>query len=62
MSVFAIYKYDFVQTREGNLFVEGTTEKLIDKAQDIFDAMIKGDRPFPVNLQKRDKTLLITRC
>ena len=57
MSVFAIYKYDFVQTREGNLFVEGTTEKLIDKAQEIFDAMIKGDRPFPVNLQKRDKTL-----
>ena len=57
MAVFAIYKYDFVQSKDGNLFVEGTTDKLIDKAQELFDGMITGDRPFPVNIKKRDNTL-----
>lgn len=58
MPVFAIYKFDFVLSKEGNLFSHGTTDNLIDKAQEIFDGLIKGYRPFPVNLEQNDKTLI----
>lgn len=58
MAVYAIYKYRFVQVKEGDLFVKGTSEKLVDKAQELFDEMLHGDSPFPVNLEKRDHTLV----
>lgn len=56
MTIFAIYKYVFTQAEEGDLFVEGTMERLLDRAQEIFNGMISGDRPFPVQLPKRDGT------
>ena len=56
MTIFAIYKYVFTLADEGDLFVEGTTDRLLDKAQEIFDGMITGDKPFPVSLPKRDNT------
>ena len=56
MAVFAIYKYDFRLADEKNLFVKGTTDKLLDNAQDIFNGFLTGDKPFPIQLPKRDKT------
>lgn len=57
ISVFAIYKYDFVLSTERNIFAKASTDNPLDKAQEIFDGLIKGDRPFPVNFEKKDKTL-----
>jgi len=37
MAVFAIYKYDFRLAEEGSLFIKGTTDKLLDKAQEILN-------------------------
>lgn len=54
--VFAIYKFDFVLSKERNLFAGGNADNLIEKAQETFDELIKGDRPFPVTLEKKDKT------
>lgn len=56
MTIFAIYKYVFMQTEEGDLFVEGTTDRVLDKAQEIFNRFVSGDKPFPVQLPKRDGT------
>lgn len=58
MAIFAIYKYTLKQTQEGDLFVEGTTDRLLDKAQEIFNDMITGDKPFPIQLPKRDNTAI----
>ena len=56
MAIFAIYKYDFRLAEEGNLFLKGTTDKLLDKAQEIFNGFLTGDKPFPLQMPKRDKT------
>ena len=56
MAVFAIYKYDFRLAEEGNLFIKGTTDKLLDKAQELFNGFLTGDKPFPIQMPKRDKT------
>lgn len=56
MSTFAIYKYDFRLSNEENIFVKGTTDKLLDKAQELFNGLIHGERPFPLVHMKRDKT------
>ena len=57
MAVFEIYKYFFKQTTEETLFVKGTSDKLIDKAQELFDEMLQGDRPFPLKKENRDHTI-----
>ena len=56
MAIFAIYKYDFRLAEEGNLFIKGTTDKLLDKAQELFNGFLTGDKPFPIQMPKRDKT------
>jgi len=48
MAIFAIYKYDFRLAEEGNLFIKGTTDKLLDKAQELFNGFLTGDKPFPI--------------
>ncbi len=56
MAIFAIYKYDFRLADERNLFVKGTTDKLLNKAQEIFNGFLTGDMPLPIKLDKRDNT------
>ncbi len=58
MIVFGIYKYFFVRSSEKNIFVDNTSDNLIEKAQEIFNGMLHGDKPFPISIEKRDKTLL----
>ena len=60
MAVFAIYKYDFRLAEEGSLFIKGTTDKLLDKAQEILNGFLTGDMPLP--LQMPDHTVPVPVC
>lgn len=59
MAVYAIYHYDFRQTRESALKFEDSKETTLDKAQEVFEGLLQGINPFNISTPKRDGTVVI---
>lgn len=56
MSTYAIYHYDFRETREGALKFEDSNETTFGKAQEILEGLLQGKQTFPMFRPKRDGT------
>ena len=56
MAVYAIYHYDFRQTQESALKFEKSEETTLDRAQEVFEGLLQGKKPFYITRPKRDGT------
>ena len=54
MAVYAIYHYDFSQTQETALKFEGSKETPLDKAQEVFESLLQGEKPFLIRNTRKD--------
>ena len=56
MAVYAIYHYDLRQTQESALIFENSEETTLDRAQEVFEGLLQGKKPFYIPRPKRDGT------
>jgi len=59
MTVYAIYHYDFRKTRESALKFEDSKETTLDRAQEVFEGLLRGVNPLRLTNTKRDGTLSV---